>query len=94
MTRQEELTQQLSRYAEAYYDADAPKISDAEYDALYDELAQLEDELQELLRQKMRDLYAYLEEDYDSLTSDEFLRDRFTDDDTLLFAEDGTIHYV
>lgn len=58
------------------------------------ELSQLEDELQELLRQKMRDLYAYLEEDYDSLTSDEFLRDRFTDDDTLLFAEDGTIHYV
>ena len=44
MTRQEELTQQLSRYAEAYYDADAPRISDAEYDALYDELAQLEDE--------------------------------------------------
>ncbi len=42
MTRQEELTQQLMRYAEAYYDADAPVISDAEYDALYDELIQLE----------------------------------------------------
>ena len=42
MTRQEELTQQLVRYAEAYYDADAPVISDAEYDALYDELVALE----------------------------------------------------
>ncbi len=44
MTRQEELTQQLMRYAEAYYDVDAPVISDAEYDALYDELVQLEQE--------------------------------------------------
>ena len=44
MTRQEELTQQLVRYAEAYYDTDAPVISDAEYDALYDELVQLEQE--------------------------------------------------
>ena len=44
MTRQEELTQQLVRYAEAYYDADTPLISDAEYDALYDELSQLERE--------------------------------------------------
>ena len=44
MTRQEELTQQLARYAEAYYDTDAPVISDAEYDALYDELVSLEQE--------------------------------------------------
>ena len=44
MTRQEELTQQLARYAEAYYDTDAPVISDAEYDALYDELVSLEKE--------------------------------------------------
>ena len=44
MTRQEELTQQLVRYAEAYYDTDAPVISDAEYDALYDELVTLEQE--------------------------------------------------
>ena len=44
MTRQEELTQQLARYAEAYYDTDAPVISDAEYDALYDELVALEQE--------------------------------------------------
>ena len=58
------------------------------------ELDELETELQELLRDKMRDLYAALEAEYDYLTSDEFLRDRFTDDDTRLFAEDGTIHYV
>ena len=44
MTRQEELTQLLARYAEAYYNADAPMISDAEYDALYDELERLEQE--------------------------------------------------
>ena len=44
MTRQEELTELLVRYAEAYYDSDAPVISDAEYDALYDELVQLEQE--------------------------------------------------
>lgn len=44
MTRQEELTQQLMQYAEAYYDADTPRISDAEYDALYDELIKLEEE--------------------------------------------------
>ena len=40
MTRQEELTQQLAQYAEAYYDADAPRISDADYDALEAELLQ------------------------------------------------------
>ena len=44
MTRQEELTNLLVRYAEAYYDADTPEISDAEYDALYDELVTLERE--------------------------------------------------
>lgn len=44
MTRQEELTQQLVSYAEAYYDTDRPVISDAEYDALYDELVSLEQE--------------------------------------------------
>lgn len=61
---------------------------------LCNELDELETELQELLRDKMRDLYAALEAEYDYLTSDEFLRDRFTDDDTRLFDEDGTIHYV
>lgn len=69
-------------------------LADRYQDRFVQELAELETELQELLRDKMRELYAYLEEDYDSLTSDEFLRDRFTDDDTWLFAKDGTIHYV
>ena len=44
MTRQEELTGLLSRYGDAYYDSDAPLVSDAEYDALYDELLALERE--------------------------------------------------
>jgi len=44
MTRQEELTELLARYGDAYYDSDAPLVSDAEYDALYDELLALEQE--------------------------------------------------
>lgn len=40
--RQQELTELLSRYAVAYYDSDDPLVSDAEYDALYDELLALE----------------------------------------------------
>lgn len=69
-------------------------LADRYQDRFVQELAELETELQELLRDKMRDLYAALEAEYDYLTSDEFLREKFTDDDTRLFAEDGTIHYV
>lgn len=42
MTRQEELVRLLNEYGKAYYDEDAPKVSDKEYDALYDELLLLE----------------------------------------------------
>ena len=42
--RQYELVELLNRYAAAYYEQDAPVISDAEYDALYDELLALETE--------------------------------------------------
>lgn len=44
MTRQEELVLLLNRYGAAYYEQDAPEISDKEYDALYDELLALEKE--------------------------------------------------
>lgn len=44
LTRQRALTDELNRYGAAYYDADAPLISDAEYDRLYDELLALETE--------------------------------------------------
>jgi len=44
MNRQEELVRLLNRYGTAYYESDAPEISDAEYDTLYDELVQLEKE--------------------------------------------------
>lgn len=40
--RQLELVEILNRYAAAYYEQDAPVVSDAEYDALYDELLALE----------------------------------------------------
>ncbi len=40
--RQQELTKLLKEYAAAYYSLDSPLISDTEYDALYDELAALE----------------------------------------------------
>ena len=42
MDRQEELVKLLNEYGIAYYDEDAPKVSDQEYDALYDELLSLE----------------------------------------------------
>ena len=44
MTRQQELTDLLVSYAQAYYEQDAPVVSDKEYDALYDELLRLESE--------------------------------------------------
>jgi DNA ligase (NAD+) len=42
--RQKELVTILNRYAAAYYEQDAPLVSDAEYDKLYDELLKLEAE--------------------------------------------------
>ncbi len=42
MDRQHELVNILNRYAAAYYEQDAPLVSDAEYDRLYDELLALE----------------------------------------------------
>ena len=42
--RMRELVDELNGYARAYYELDAPRISDAEYDALYDELLKLEAE--------------------------------------------------
>ena len=44
MDRQRELVNILNRYAAAYYEQDAPLVSDAEYDRLYDELQKLEAE--------------------------------------------------
>ena len=44
MDRQKELVEILNRYAAAYYEQDEPLVSDAEYDALYDELQALEAE--------------------------------------------------
>lgn len=44
MDRQQELTELLNRYGRAYYEADAPLVSDKEYDRLYDELLALEKE--------------------------------------------------
>lgn len=40
--RMHELVELLNSYAEAYYVQDAPKVSDGEYDVLYDELLSLE----------------------------------------------------
>ena len=45
-----ELVDKLNEYSKAYYVLDAPKISDKEYDELYDELLRLEEELQVKVR--------------------------------------------
>ena len=42
--RIDELCERLNRYAAAYYMSDEPEVSDAEYDALYDELERLQKE--------------------------------------------------
>ena len=42
--RIKELTSELLQYCHFYYDLDSPVISDADYDKLYDELEQLENE--------------------------------------------------
>ncbi|HCJ01696.1 MAG TPA: DNA ligase (NAD(+)) LigA [Clostridiales bacterium] len=42
MGRMEELVELLNKYAKEYYELDNPTVSDAEYDALYDELVMLE----------------------------------------------------
>ena len=42
--RIKELTTLLNKYAAEYYENDAPSISDAAYDAMYDELRKLEEE--------------------------------------------------
>lgn len=41
--RMNELVQLLNRYAKEYYTKDSPSVSDAEYDRLYRELAELEE---------------------------------------------------
>src|SRR5256714_10871866 len=47
-TRAAELRKRLAHYSYCYYVLDEPEVSDAEYDALYDELAALEQEHPEL----------------------------------------------
>ena len=41
--RMKELVEKLNKYAALYYEEDAPVVSDAEYDKLYDELRALEE---------------------------------------------------
>ena len=44
LTRMRELLQQMKEASDAYYLEDDPKMSDKQYDALFDELAALEQE--------------------------------------------------
>lgn len=55
------------------------------------ELNELEDEIGLALRSDMKTLYASLETEYDYLTSDEYLKERFSDSD-YMFDEEGNIH--
>ena len=43
-TKIKELVQTLNRHRHAYYNRNAPEISDAEYDRMYDQLKELEEE--------------------------------------------------
>ena len=45
MQRLRELTQEVAAHARRYYEQDTPVISDKQYDALFDELVALEQEL-------------------------------------------------
>ncbi|MDR1205275.1 MAG: NAD-dependent DNA ligase LigA [Peptococcaceae bacterium] len=47
--KMEALIERLNQYAEAYYTLDNPLVSDAEYDQLYDELKDLEEQAQTVL---------------------------------------------
>ena len=49
MQRMRELVDILNRYAYEYYVLDDPSVSDREYDRLYDELKELEQESGEVL---------------------------------------------
>lgn len=44
MERMRQLVDLLNRYAKEYYELDNPTVSDAEYDAMYYELVELEKE--------------------------------------------------
>lgn len=44
-----ELRETLRKYADAYYNEDAPLVTDAEYDALMHQLRQMEEEHPELI---------------------------------------------
>jgi DNA ligase (NAD+) len=48
--RVKELVDKLNEYSMHYYTYDSPKVSDKEYDALYDELVTLENETGEILK--------------------------------------------
>ena len=43
--RMKELVEKLNKYAALYYEEDAPVVSDAEYDKLYDELRALDERI-------------------------------------------------
>ena len=76
-----------------YYDSEDFNDRRNRYETrLRAELDELETEMAETLRGYMKDLYHDLEEDYDELTSDKHLAERFANDD-FMFAENGTIHH-
>lgn len=57
------------------------------------ELNALEQEIIDLLRGLMAALYKDLEEEYDELTSDEYLTERFNDDPEIMFDRQGKAYH-
>ena len=60
------LVKQLNEYRHAYYNQDAPLVSDAEYDRLFDELKELEERMRLEREERARQLSMFREEESDS----------------------------
>lgn len=73
MERMIELVALLNRYAKEYYDEDNPTVSDAEYDALYDELLELEKQYYVLPDSPTRRVGGHVQKGFASVTHREKL---------------------
>ena len=60
LSKIKELVSTLNKYRHAYYNQDAPLVSDAEYDQLFDELKELEEQTGFILSNSPTQTVGYL----------------------------------